>query len=62
MPEKYHKLFGGLEDNLEAQKLIAATVATEQCLALREEGVNDFHIYTLNRAELALAISRYLGL
>lgn len=62
MPEKYHKLFGGLEDNLEAQKLIAATVATEQCLALREEGVNDFHIYTLNRAELALAISRYLEL
>ena len=62
MPEKYHKLFGGLEDNLEAQKLIAATVATEQCIELQREGIEDFHIYTLNRAELALAISRYLAL
>ena len=34
--------------------MIAATVAGELCRRLAEEGVDQFHFYTLNRAELDL--------
>ena len=30
--------------------------------ALRDQGVNEFHFYTLNRADLTYAICRILGL
>ncbi|MBI5163560.1 MAG: methylenetetrahydrofolate reductase, partial [Magnetospirillum sp.] len=43
------------------RRLVAATMAAEQCRALAAEGVGDFHIYTLNRADLAYAISHILG-
>jgi len=42
--------------------LIAATLAAEQCTKLADEGVEDFHFYTLNRADLAYAICHILGL
>jgi methylenetetrahydrofolate reductase (NADPH) len=31
------------------------------CARLREEGFEEFHFYTLNRAELTVAICRVLG-
>jgi methylenetetrahydrofolate reductase (NADPH) len=40
---------------------VAASVATEMCAKLQEEGFEDFHFYTLNRAELTVAICRVLG-
>ena len=54
-------LFEGLDDRPETRKLVAATVAAEQCRALYANGVNDFHFYTLNRAELTYAICHMLG-
>ena len=54
-------LFEGLDDRPETRKLVAATVAAEQCRALYANGVNDFHFYTLNRAELTYAICHILG-
>jgi methylenetetrahydrofolate reductase (NADPH) len=54
-------LFDGLDDDPDTRRLVAATVASEQCMALHEEGVNEFHFYTLNRAELTKAICRMLG-
>jgi methylenetetrahydrofolate reductase (NADPH) len=42
--------------------MIAANVAIEQVQRLREHGVEEFHFYTLNRAELAYAICHALGL
>jgi methylenetetrahydrofolate reductase (NADPH) len=36
-------------------------VAIEQVARLRREGVNEFHFYTLNRAELTYAICHALG-
>ena len=54
-------LFEGLDDRPETRKLVAATVAAEQCRALYANGVNDFHFYTLNRAELTYAICHVLG-
>lgn len=53
--------FEGLENDLEARSGVAAALAVEQCLRLRREGVDSFHFYTLNRAELTIAICRMLG-
>jgi methylenetetrahydrofolate reductase (NADPH) len=55
-------LFEGLDDDPETRKLVAATAAAEQCRMLQANGVNEFHFYTLNRADLAYAISHILGL
>ena len=62
VPEWLETLFAGLDDQPQTRQLVAATVAAEQCRALYAEGVRDFHFYTLNRAELALAICHMLGL
>jgi len=53
--------FEGLDDDPETRRLVAATIAAEQCEALYREGVRAFHFYTLNRAELAFAICHMLG-
>ncbi|WP_068073261.1 methylenetetrahydrofolate reductase [NAD(P)H] [Novosphingobium lentum] len=55
-------LFEGLDTHPAARQLVAATVAAEFCRRLYAGGVRDFHFYTLNRAELAYAISHLLGL
>lgn len=55
------ELFAGLDDDPETRQLVAATTASELCLALMAEGVGDFHFYTLNRPQLAAAICRRLG-
>jgi methylenetetrahydrofolate reductase (NADPH) len=53
--------FEGLDDDPATRRLVAASVAAETCAKLQEEGFSDFHFYTLNRAELTLAICRVLG-
>ena len=54
-------LFEGLDDDPATRRLVAASVAAEMCARLQEEGFDDFHFYTLNRAELTVAICRVLG-
>jgi methylenetetrahydrofolate reductase (NADPH) len=54
--------FDGLDDDPETRRMIAANVAIEQVQRLRQHGVEEFHFYTLNRAELAYAICHALGL
>jgi methylenetetrahydrofolate reductase (NADPH) len=62
IPPWMDKLFEGLDDLPGARQLVAATVAAELCGQLYAGGVRHFHFYTLNRAELAYAISHLLGL
>jgi methylenetetrahydrofolate reductase (NADPH) len=62
IPTWLSDLFDGLDEDPETRKLVAAMVATEQCRALAAEGVEQFHFYTLNRADLTLGICRRLGL
>jgi methylenetetrahydrofolate reductase (NADPH) len=62
IPDWMHELFGDLDDAPEIRRMIAATVAAEQCRYLCERGVRQFHFYTLNRPELAAAICRMLGI
>lgn len=55
-------LFADLDNDPETRQLVAASVAVELCHALRAEGVNEFHFYTLNRSQLTSAICRMLGI
>jgi methylenetetrahydrofolate reductase (NADPH) len=54
--------FEGLDDDPETRKLVAATVAAGQVQKLAKHGVDTFHFYTMNRADLVFAISHLLGL
>lgn len=53
--------FEGLDEDVETRQLIAANVAIEQVRALQQEGIEEFHFYTLNRSELTYAICHALG-
>jgi len=54
--------FDGLDDDAETRKLVAATVAAGQVQKLAKHGVDTFHFYTMNRADLVFAISHLLGI
>jgi methylenetetrahydrofolate reductase (NADPH) len=53
--------FAGLDDDPDTRRLVAASIAAEQCRRLHAEGVHEFHFYTLNRADLLVAICHLLG-
>ena len=61
VPDWLANHFDGLDDDPATRRLVAASVAAEMCAKLQEEGFEDFHFYTLNRAELTVAICRVLG-
>jgi len=62
VPDWLRARFDGLDDDPDTRRMIAANVAIEQVQRLRRHGVEEFHFYTLNRAELAYAICHALGL
>jgi methylenetetrahydrofolate reductase (NADPH) len=62
VPDWLRSRFDGLDDDPDTRRMIAANVAIEQVQRLRQHGVEEFHFYTLNRAELAYAICHALGL
>jgi methylenetetrahydrofolate reductase (NADPH) len=62
IPDWLRRRFEGLDDDPETRRMIAAHVAIEQVQQLRRHGVEEFHFYTLNRAELTYAICHALGL
>ena len=61
VPDWYAGLFEGLEDDADTRQLLTASLASELSAELLDRGVRQFHLYTLNRAELALVVSRVLG-
>jgi methylenetetrahydrofolate reductase (NADPH) len=62
IPDWLRRRFDGLDDDADTRRMIAAHVAIEQVHRLQEHGVNEFHFYTLNRAELTYAICHAMGL
>jgi methylenetetrahydrofolate reductase (NADPH) len=62
VPTSMARHFEGLDDDPDTRKLVAATLAAEQCAKLVDHGITDFHFYTLNRADLTYAICHMLGL
>ena len=61
VPEWLAHRFDGLDDDPETRRMIAASFAIEQVRRLQEHGVQEFHFYTLNRAELTYAICHARG-
>ena len=61
LPPWLADLFEGLDEDAETRKLVAVSVAAEQCRLLFAGGVRAFHFYTLNRADLVYAICHILG-
>jgi methylenetetrahydrofolate reductase (NADPH) len=62
VPNTMAWLFEGLDDDADTRRLVAATACAEQVQQLVKEGVDEFHFYTLNRADLTYAICHILGL
>ena len=61
VPSWMHDLFDALDDDADTRKLVAASVAAEQCRVLHANGVNAFHFYTMNKADLCYAICHIMG-
>ncbi len=54
-------MFDGLDADPDTRRLVAASIAAEQCRRLQAHGIEDFHFYTLNRADLIVAICHMIG-
>lgn len=61
IPKWVAERFDGLEEDPETHALVASAVAAEQVLELVDNGITEFHFYTLNRSNLVLALARLLG-
>ena len=61
IPDWMEAHFAGLDGDPDTRRLVAASIAAEQCRRLHAEGVHEFHFYTLNRADLIVAICHLLG-
>lgn len=62
VPDWLHELYDGLDDDPQQRELITANVAADLTMKLADQGVKDFHFYTLNKADQALATCRLLGI
>ncbi len=62
VPSWLAERFEGLDDDVQTHALVASAVAAEQVLDLVERGVQDFHFYTMNRADLVFAICHLIGI
>ncbi|MGF1593876.1 MAG: methylenetetrahydrofolate reductase [NAD(P)H] [Kiloniellaceae bacterium] len=60
MPRWLIDLYADLEDDAEVRFPVAVSVAADLCRYLMARGVEDFHVYTLNRADLTAALCRLL--
>jgi len=61
IPSWLAKRYEGLDDDPKTTRLVSAANAVEQVLDLVDNGITDFHFYTLNRADLVYAICHLLG-
>jgi methylenetetrahydrofolate reductase (NADPH) len=62
VPDWLRHRFDGLEEDADTRRMIAAAFAIGQVETLSREGIDEFHFYTLNRADLTYAICHALGL
>ena len=61
IPDSVRERLAGLEDQPEVAGMVAASIAAEQLFDLADRGVDEFHLYTLNRADLTSALCRLMG-
>lgn len=61
VPSWVAERFDGLDDDPQTRALVAAATAVEQVMGLARAGVEEFHFYTNNRADMVFAICHLLG-
>ncbi len=61
VPSWLAHMFEGTENDVETRRMVGAVVAAEQVRLLQANGVDEFHIYTLNRPDLTYTIAHILG-
>ncbi|MGF0538603.1 methylenetetrahydrofolate reductase [NAD(P)H] [Agrobacterium sp. ES01] len=62
VPSVLDARFAGLEDDPRKRAEVAAEIASEQIIDLAQKGVDEFHIYTMNRSPLVNATLEKIGL
>jgi methylenetetrahydrofolate reductase (NADPH) len=62
IPPWFARRFVGLDQDAHSTLRVGAELAAQQIADLAHHGVEHAHVYTLNRAELALAVCQQLGL
>ena len=62
VPDWYVSLFEGLDNDPATRDMLTATLASELAAELHDRGVRHYHLYTLNRAEIANSVARVLGM
>jgi methylenetetrahydrofolate reductase (NADPH) len=61
VPAWFRERFEGLDDDPQTRQLVALSVAADQVRQLADQGIRQFHIYTLNKADTAYALAHLLG-
>ncbi|NDD65116.1 MAG: methylenetetrahydrofolate reductase [NAD(P)H], partial [Acidobacteria bacterium] len=61
IPDRICALYEGLDEDPETRDLVTAHIAADLCNRLAEQGVKEFHFYTMNRPGLSLSTCRLLG-
>ena len=61
LPAWLGHMFEETDEDPDLRRMIAAIVAAEQVRLLQANGIDEFHVYTLNRPELTHAIAHILG-
>jgi methylenetetrahydrofolate reductase (NADPH) len=61
VPAIFESKFATVASNPSAQYKLALELAVSLCEQLRREGVDHFHLYTLNQTDMCLDISLALG-
>lgn len=62
IPPHLARRFEGLDDGSEDPRGVAAAFAAEQIMGLLEQGIRQFHIYALNRADMVFEVCRLIGM
>lgn len=62
VPDWYVDMFDGLEDDPNTRDMLTASLVSELAAELYDRGVRHYHLYTLNRAEIASSVARVLGM
>lgn len=62
IPIWLNELCDGIDEDPHSRFAVSVAIATEQCRLLMQEGVDQFHFYSLNRYEIAKAVCRLIGI
>lgn len=60
IPDDISQFYAGMEDNEKGRENLTAAIAIQQVMELCVYGVTEFHLYTLNRSDIAKRVSQVL--